>query len=696
MHIQRLLPSALTGLLLAATLTGCGGGGDELASTPISKQKTPTTLLTQKSFKADCSDFLEYTATALTEQYLRPQIYFLGSPATGAPLPAASPSGGDAAAPERISETNVQEAGVDEADIVKVAADGTFYMLRGRDLLVLKGFPATGLADRPLQSLPLAAGDAGFYAQDFFLDEAGKRLVVMAQTYDGSGTRAITVVFDTTDPLNPIETTRLSLSGYSLEARRIASRVHRVLRFDMPLPGWFFDGNDALAKQRDSYNEANNRKDTQAAERIKNDMRSEIGRRVNAQGAASFLPLLGSQVGSTQTERRMACNAIQHPEVSTATGLALVDSFDSSGSNRGTVGLVNNAFLIYASAQNLYLAQTSGGWFFAPNQADETVIYRLSLSNTGAAQLQSLGKIDGYLLNRFALSENAGALRAASTENRLTGDTQQTYTHLSVLSATSTGEMTALGSVRDLAPGERVQSARFIGDRGFIVTFRQVDPLFAFDLANPAQPRLMSALKIPGFSSYIEPLGRDYLLTVGRAGDEERLNGKVAIQLFDVRDLANVRLLSTLQPAAGGDSYSYSSAEYDPHAFTYFPDSTSAAVPGTLSLPLQTYGDSASQQFSGFLEVRVNPANATPLAELGRIDHDEFAESSGYCQPPPSGGAAPASCYESVWAADPRRSVFIQSGGATTVYTVSTLGLKVSDAANPASTLGKRKFPAEP
>lgn len=683
----------LSCLLLATLLSACGGGSTPDATNPTAKQKTPTSKLAPKSFRADCSDFLDYTAAALTEQYLTPLFYFLGPPVAGAPT--AAPAEG--AAPDRTSGTTVQEAGVDEADVVKVAADGTFFIVRGHDLLVLRGTPASGLASRPIKSLPLADGNSDFFnARELFLDENSRRLVVMAESFGSNQSHAVNVIFDITDTQNPVELARLTATGYSLEARRIASRIHRVLRYELPLPSWFYDSNDALVAQRDRYNEAKGRNDSAAADRIKADIRTEISRRVSQQGASSFLPTLSATVGAARSERTLACNEIQHPEVTTATGLALVDSFDSTGSNRSTTGLINNAFLVYASAQNLYLAQTSNGWFFAPNQADETVIYRLSLSADNAVQHEAIGKVDGYIPNRFALSEFAGALRVASTENRLDGERSQSYTHLSLLKADSRGEMSALGSVRDLAPGEQLRSARFIGDRGFLVTFRQVDPLFAFDLANPAQPRLLSALKIPGFSSYIEPLGRDYLLTVGRAGDEERLNGQVAIQLFDVRDLSQVRLLSSLSPPAGNSSYSYSPAEYEPHAFTYFADSAGAAIPGTLSLPLQTYGESQGEQFSGFMTVRVDPTGGTPLSELGRVDHREFADTQTYC-PRPSGGAAPANgCFESVTAADPLRSVFAQSGGATTLFTISSLGLKANDAARPATEQGKARFPAAP
>ena len=92
-------------------------------------------------------------------------------------------------------------------------------------------------------------------------------------------------------------------------------------------------------------------------------------------------------------------------------------------------------------------------------------------------------------------------------------------------------EMEQVGSVLNLAPGERVQSARFVGKRGYVVTFRQVDPLFTFDLSTSNEPILEGELKIPGFSNYMHLLGETHLLTVGQASDD-RLSEEWQAQLF--------------------------------------------------------------------------------------------------------------------------------------------------------------------
>jgi len=152
-----------------------------------------------------------------------------------------------------------------------------------------------------------------------------------------------------------------------------------------------------------------------------------------------------------------------------------------------------------------------------------------------------------------------------------------------------------------------------------------------------------------------------------------------------------VRLLASLSPAVGGSGYSYSAAEYDPHAFTYFADTASSPTPGTLSVPVQSYNDrDAQQNFSGFLTVRVNPTATAPLSELGRIDHQGFADTRSHCGGSGSGTTPP--CFNSVYAADPRRSIFIQDASGTTLFTLSTLGIKANDATAPRRELAQRRY----
>lgn len=690
-------PICAIAVLVLAACGGGGGGSDEPDPSP-SPRSTPAAVLALKSFQTGCGDFLDYAAEGLTDEYLRefacrffgPCPIFLGEVATGAPADGGASA--PPAAPDRVSTTNTQEAGVDEADIVKADSAGRLYILSGSTLTILQAFPPTQLSSRELVSLNLATNDSGFFAEDLFLDELRQRVVVLGSSFEGDRGAVTSVLIDISNPATPRELERLGVDGHPLQARRIGARVHRVSRFDVPRPAWFFTQGDALQARRDAYFSARNAGRDAEAESIKAEVRAEIKRRVAADGAGALLPrTFRAAPGQPRTEASLACGAISRPDVTTGLGLALIDSFNVDGSARATSGVINNAYTVYASPTSLYLAQSSAGWFFAPDQLEETVVYRLALSDTGAAAYRALGKVPGSVRDSYSFSEHEGHLRVATTESAFGPDRNRSSNGLRVLDARISGEMPLVGSVADLAPGERIQGVRLLGDRGFIVTFRQVDPLFALDLSDPRNPRVTDELKIPGFSSYLTPVGEDYLLTVGRAGNDEGLTGAVAVQLFDVRDLNNVRQIASLTPAAGDGSFSYSVAEHDPHAFAYFSDSTDAAAPGTLTLPLIAYNDGPGNDFTGFLVVRVAPGTDTPLSEAGRIDHDAFLVDRDFC------GSRPGdSCSDAYFAAEPRRAVYMQSGADTFLYTISAVGVLANSASEPGRNLGGRRLPYDP
>ena len=139
----------------------------------------------------------------------------------------------------------------------------------------------------------------------------------------------------------------------------------------------------------------------------------------------------------------------------------------------------------------------------------------------------------GDLLNQFSLSEHDGALRAATTED--SGATTQS--HVTVLE-TRGGRLEKIGQVSGLGQGERIYAVRFIEDRGYVVTFRQTDPLYTLDLADPAHPRVRGELKILGYSSYLHPVGEHELLGIGQDATAEGIRQGTQLSLFDVADPA--------------------------------------------------------------------------------------------------------------------------------------------------------------
>ncbi len=156
---------------------------------------------------------------------------------------------------------------------------------------------------------------------------------------------------------------------------------------------------------------------------------------------------------------------------------------------------------------------------------DNTTIVKIALKDL---TVTTSGSVPGQLLNQFSLDEYQGNLRVATTLGQSL-DISQTVSDVNVLDA----GLKIVGTVKDLGAGERIYSARFIQDKGYVVTFKQMDPFYVLDLSNPAAPVKKGELKIPGYSSYLHPLAKNIILGVG----EE--NNKVKLSLFDVSDPSN-------------------------------------------------------------------------------------------------------------------------------------------------------------
>lgn len=694
----------LGALFFLAACGGGGGGGDSAVVDPEATGPAPASKLLLKAFSgaAGCPNYEEYLGESFTEEFLAsyrcfgigpcPVPFDVALPAPGTPVAAPGDlesDGGAPRTPDRVSETNTQEHNVDEADLVKAGTDGRLYLAGGDRLRVLSAFPPDGLQDRPVVDIPLSDGAPGrFSGQELLLDQARGQLVVLGQRLVDQRVLAESVLVNVQNPDVPVVTGRVAVEGFPVDVRRIDNRVHRFSRFTAPFPEQAL--NDAeLVTLRDDYFAALNADRQADAEAIKTHVRSRLTEVVRQAGAAAFLP----QRFDNGVATALPCSAVVAPEVASHFGLAVLQSFNLDGSGHAVSAAVNNAFLFYASANNLYLAQNSVGWFFASDQPDETVIHRFALSDTAAPDYRGLGRVPGSPPNRFAFSEFDGHLRVATTSFQFAQSGPEINNHLRVLRLDTEG-LSVAGRVDDYAPGETTRGVRFLGERGFVVTFEQIDPLFAFDLSNPRQPSILSELKIPGFSSYLQPLGDDYLLTIGRGGDDDQLNGRVAVQLFDVSDLANVEQIAVIEPVAGDNSYSYSSAEYDARAFTYFQDSAEQPVPGTLALPLRVY--EGRTDFAGFMVLRVDPSGPTPLVELSRVDH-AVLQSQEDCDRRNTGGVAPGGPGPSADFApppcgaiyiDPLRTIFMQDAVGIYLYTLSTQGIVAVDAQAPEATLG--------
>ncbi|MEO4053870.1 beta-propeller domain-containing protein [Solibacillus sp. CAU 1738] len=193
-----------------------------------------------------------------------------------------------------------------------------------------------------------------------------------------------------------------------------------------------------------------------------------------------------------------------------------------------------------------------------------TQIYKFSINKT-AIKMTAETTVKGTILNQFSMDEYDGHFRVATTEGNAWGNDANSKNHLFILDK----NLNQVGSLNDLARGERIYSARFMGDKAYIVTFKQVDPLFVIDVANPANPKVLGELKIPGFSNYLHPLDDNHLIGIGydtqvRIDSYSKepfvITKGMKLALFDVSDLANPKEKDAVIIGGRG---TYSDVQYD-------------------------------------------------------------------------------------------------------------------------------------
>jgi hypothetical protein len=279
--------------------------------------------------------------------------------------------------------------------------------------------------------------------------------------------------------------------------------------------------------------------------------------------------------------------------------------------------LMGAAHTVYASPRSLYVATQEA---VAPAPGAEpppltTAVHRFDAAQPGATTYRASGTVRGTLLNQFSLSEHDGVLRAATTEWPLwwrgapdgADDSESAVTTL----AERDGRLAEVGRVGGLGRGERIYAVRFVDDVGYVVTFRETDPLYTLDLADPAAPRVLGELEVLGYSAYLHPVGEDLLLGVGQDATEQGVRTGLALSLFDVSDLRRPARLHHLVVGPRGTT---AGVEANHRAFLHWPAARLAVLPAA-----QGWAAGGEEPLHGALGFRVGRGEG--LAEVGRAAH---------------------------------------------------------------------------
>ena len=589
--------------------TPIGGG------IPISSKLTAVSSDTISQKYPSCEDLakdLTEMAWLIANRTIESNLWYFDPNLTYAPgiaeegvagedLGSGAPSGD---APEKqVTEssygTNNQEAGVEEGDIVQSNGEQVFVVY-GSEILVLAADAVT-LTSRTTIPKPDAEECYSVYISNMIL--IGERLVVIASSYCGfvvplEGDEAAkdllpypigqenvrALIYDTTD-MSVVTT--VMLNGTYAAARAIGDDVHIVTSTYLdsyPLTQYLEPW------RTDIYGE--------------NITEAQYRRKAKVQVEAHIEEYVASLIQKFDCTGVSKIALFQNSDDSFSfTGVldsfATVTSFTvsspSTTKSTSSVFLPSGGYTIYASAQ--LLAMVVQGWWLG-DSASQQQSYLISYTLNGpSAVATAFGSVPGYVLNQFSIDHvvqgGVDYLRVATSTFEEWAEVDgvwsvvaDTTSQVSVLKIEDgAAEMSIVGQLTDLGKtGETIYSVRFLGDRGFVTTYKTTDPFYTIDMSDPTNPTKVGELEILGFSNNLQPIGDNFILGVGQSADANGTVLGVEISLFDVSDFSNpVRIQQFADVGSTNvSSSSYSDAQYDWKSMRYLNDSQLLILPLTI------------------------------------------------------------------------------------------------------------------
>lgn len=509
-------------------------------------------------------------------------------------------------AAQHYSTTNIQVAGVDEADIVK--NDGEFiYASSVNRVSIVKAYPASEA--QLLYTLSFQGAVQGLYI-------AGTRLVVLWENYTtipcqlcpvtgvasgamrpiyvGSSLRTTLQVYDVSDRANPVLKQTVSTEGYYLGSRLIGDYVYLIsshyvwnYRGDVVLPQLTVDGANVTISAEEIY--------------------------YSPQQDFSYV----------------------------YTMIIAMNVQEDSANPTIRAYLLGGSGTLYVSTENLYLTVPSYRYDVEVENM-RTIIHRIHLDGNHIDYMAT-GAVPGYLQSQYSLDEYNNFLRVATTvppqiqflRAVSSGPLVPPVPITTTTNTNSTNNVYILGldmqrvsALEGLAPGERIYATRFLGNRAYLDTFKNIDPLFALDVSDPYSPRVLGQLEIPGYTNYLHPYDETHLIGIGKDTSDSGYDGfawyqGLRIALFDVSDVSNPKLISNFTI---GDRGTDSPVLHDARAFLFDPQRNLLVLPLHLALVNTTqYGGNpppyAYGQFvwQGVYIFKITPSQG--IVFQGRISH---------------------------------------------------------------------------
>jgi uncharacterized secreted protein with C-terminal beta-propeller domain len=504
---------------------------------------------------ASCSDFESYMRdnTWIPGPYIdMPMAKSLSAGIVMEEAMESAPAAESNAAPaDDFSTTNIQVAGVDEADIIK--NDGKYiYIVKGETVRIVEAYPGEELKELSVVEF----NDEQFLPGEVYLD--GDQLTVLGHVWENYERAAKVYVLDIEDRSDVEVDREISFESEIMNSRKVGDQLYLVLN-DVFRPAnydWLNDeplGEDMLPK----YTE------------------------------------------DDKTRSLVSCDDVWYYAGGHQTNMNAVVALDldeNSGLNAEVLVGVDGQ--VYASRNNLYIAEYANNfrfWGWGPRQGiiepevvkEETLVHRFEL-NEGELSYEGRGVVPGRILNQFSMDEYDGHFRIATTVGDIWNSETKSTNNVYVLNQ----DLEVVGEVEGIAPGERIYSVRFMGKKAYIVTFKKVDPFFVLDMEDHTNPTILGELKIPGYSDYLHPFGDNYVIGFGKdtveaeVDDKSRRNMDFAwyqglkVAMFDVTDVKNPKELHKM---IIGDRGTDSEMLYNHKALLFNEDK------GLMAFPIQVY-----------------------------------------------------------------------------------------------------------
>lgn len=477
------------------------------------------------------------------------------------------------------STTNTQVENVDEADIVKTDGEYIYYVLNG----VLHIVKADTL--EIVSNIKIKTDNERFTIYEIFLKDDKVVLLGNGYTLGEPVTKtneeenslvdrvsvntlqtAKAIIYNIEDKSNPEMVREVALEGNYMNSRMVGDNLYLISRKSA-----YFYGDV------EDY---------------------------------TILPAMKDSIDSTNEIKRVDCTDIIYFEGTEDRSFMVVGGFNINENEEVCVETFFGAGdTVYANEKNLYLTQTTWGDNY------KTIIYKFGLENA-RIKLLAKGEVDGQLNNQFSMDEYDGNLRLATTSHitiepekteeldsgvmMTTLATRKTTNNLYVLNE----NLEEIGKIENLAEEEQIYSVRFIGKIGYIVTFKEIDPLFVIDLSDPTNPQVKGELKIPGYSSYMHPYDENHIIGIGYNTKDNGYGGvtnsTMKMSMFDVSDLENPKEIFNVDI---GTDYASSEVTYN-HKSLFYKKSENL-----IGFPVNYRSNNYRNSENGFIIFRIDLEN---------------------------------------------------------------------------------------